>query len=517
MKKTHGKGVNMRLPVNCEIEKRLQKYERSRILFEDDEQTLLDDAKHTYCFKLPHEKEVEYKYRKSIFVNGFVNPTLELINAPGNVIFRTAPKEEIAEDTLTHEFAENVTRSKVNKISLTRWMQDIAAPMLRLNGTCFIVMDMPQEAPLSKQDQIDRMITPYINYINPKNVINWEIENGEFVWFAYWGISKEPWNDFASKPPKPQKAIYVWDKNNLSIFIGNSAPIVKPHNFGFAPVIYQAAYCGNSNDIVGDASFFTTSKLIFSAMNFLTCANMEILKYSSSLLLMPTEAICGENSTTDDSGNVVLKKQYDSTTFVYGGQTPPAFLTKDLQSIPIATEQYKLYMSEAIDNEKSAKSLGKLGVSGNDIAQSGIAKAIDRDPIEANIVATATDCESLHRKILSMACRILEEREDSIKVEYEKTYDIKSFDAKLENLKKFVNDIKGYPSITGKREMYKSITEGITEDPDKANTINTEIDNADVSESIVDNAALEALINPKKGEFTDDENGGGRTQPTMVE
>ena len=47
--------------------------------------------------------------------------------------------------------------------------------------------------------------------------------------------------------------------------------------------------------------------------------------------------------------------------------------------------------------------------------------------------------------------------------------------------------------------MFKSVTEGITEEPETAKIINAEIDTADVSESIVNNAALEALMNPGKG------------------
>ncbi len=499
----------MKIPINCEIDKRLRKYERCRILFEDDEQTLLDDEKHLYCFRLPHDKATEYRYRKSIFVNSFINPTLELVNAPGNVIFRSAPKEEIPEGSLTNKFSSNVTLSSNNQISLTRWMQDIASPMLRLNGTAFVVMDTPKETPISKQDQIDRRIYPYINYINPANVLNWEMQNGEFVWFAYEAYSRLPWLDPTQKAPRGQKETHIWDKEKLSIYRGNATAEIKPHEYGFVPIIYQAAYCGSDNNIVGDSTFFTTAKLIFSAMNFMTCANMELLKFSSSLLMFPQNAICAENSTVDDNGKTVLKRQYDDTVIVYSGEKEPGFLTKDLDSIPAAVNQYKIYMAQAIDNEKSAKSLGKAGVDGADIAQSGIAKAIDRDPIEANIVSTATDCEALHRKILNMAAKMLEETTEKISVEYEKKYDIKSFETKLENLKKFVTDIKGYPSITGKREMYKSVTEGITEDAEIAKTINNEIDTADVSESIVDNAALEALM---KGD-TESGNDNGNIPP----
>jgi hypothetical protein len=489
----------IRIPVNPDIEKRAQKYERTRILFQDDEQTLRDDNTYTYCFKLPHETQTEYNFRKNIFINGFINPTLELINAPGNVIFREAPKEEIPEDSLTHEFAENVLRSKGNKISLTRWMQDIASPMFRLNGTVFVVMDMPPDITTSLQDQKDRMVYPYINFINPGDVINWEMEIGEFSWFAYKTCSRLPWTDFTKAPPRMLKEIHVWDKVNLIIYRNGQQPEVKPHNFGFVPIIYQTSYPDSYNGVIGDCTFFTTAKLIFSAMNFLTCANIEVLKFSASLLLMAQQAVVAENSDIDNEGKITLKKHYDETTLIYGGDKPPQYLTKDLQSIPVARDQYRLYMAEAIENEKSNKSMGNKGVDGTDVMQSGIAKAIDRDPIEANIVSTATDCESLHKKILVMAAQMLEEKEDDISVEYEKKYDIKSFEDKLNNLKTIVTDIKGYPSITGKREMYKSITPGITEDPEIAKTINDEIDTADVSESIVNNAALEALISPGNG------------------
>jgi hypothetical protein len=489
----------IRIPVNPAIEKRAQKYERCRVLFEDDEQTLRNDNDYTYCFKLPHEKQTEYNFRKNIFINGFINPTLELINAPGNVIFRCAPKEEIPDNLLTFEFAKNVMHSKYNSISLIRWMQNIASPMFRLNGTVFVIMDMPIDVTVSLQDQKDRMIYPYINFINAANVINWEIQNGEFLWFAYRACSRPDWTNYTKPPPRSTKEIHVWDKTNLTIYRNGKDPEVKPHNFGFVPVIYQTAYPDNYNDIIGDCTFFTTSKLIFTAMNFMTCANMEVLKYSASLLLMPQQAVIAENSNIDNEGQVTLKKHYDETTMIYGGDKPPQFLTKDLQSIPVARDQYREYITEAINNEKNAKSIRKMGIGGEEVMQSGIAKAIERDPVQANIVSTATDCELLHRKILNMAAIILEEPLDEINVEYEKQYDIKSFEDKLNNLVTFMTKVTDYPSITGKREMFKSVTEGITEEPETAKIINAEIDTADVSESIVNNAALEALMNPGKG------------------
>jgi hypothetical protein len=214
---------------------------------------------------------------------------------------------------------------------------------------------------------------------------------------------------------------------------------------------------------------------------------------------MPQQAVIAENSNIDNEGQVTLKKHYDETTMIYGGDKPPQFLTKDLQSIPVARDQYREYITEAINNEKNAKSIRKMGIGGEEVMQSGIAKAIERDPVQANIVSTATDCELLHRKILNMAAIILEEPLDEINVEYEKQYDIKSFEDKLNNLVTFMTKVTDYPSITGKREMFKSVTEGITEEPETAKIINAEIDTADVSESIVNNAALEALMNPGKG------------------
>lgn len=490
------------IPVNEEIQKRLTKYERCRVLAEDDESAFLGDTNHKYIFKLAHESAAAYEIRKQVFINGLVNPSIELLTAPGNTIFRKAPKEEIEADdnSLLFNFAQNVNLSKSNPTPLLRWMQEEACTQLRQYGTVFVVFDQFPVNALSKEQRLQERIWPYITKLLPDQVLNWYFGiDGQLEWFAYKTCVPEAWTDPTVMPKKDEQIRILFRDKMVIKHSGQDVPDeIKPHNFGFVPVVWQSAYTTNSNQIIGDCSFFTSAKLIISAGNYIGCSNVELLKNSSPTLVMSTDSIDGMNSTTDKDGNVKLKKIDDSNVLTYAGEKVPAYLVRSLELIPLGNAQYQLYMAEAIENEKNAKSVRKKGVDGADVQQSGIQTAFEQDPIKANIASTAIDCEILHRKILSMASLILKDVEQvEWKVEYEREYDIKSFEQKLNNLKTFVADISGYPSETGKRTMYKSITSQITDDPKLAKTINQEIDEADMSEEIIKKEDIDKLMNPE--------------------
>lgn len=496
--------IEKRLVQHPDIVKRLAKYNRCRMLVDDDEDTILSDEKHDFVFKLPHESASQYAERKQIFVNGIINPSIELITAPGNTIYRSTPTEDIEPGhELLSEFATNAVLGESNPTSLMQWMQEQACPQFRQYGTVWAVLDQPAVQATSLLDRIDRRVYPYVCKLLPWQVLYWQFgRDGDLLWFAYKVVVEPEWLDPSQDKPKTDIQVRILDRQSMTIHHGDNSVEVLPHGFGFVPVVWQSSFIQDPAQMVGDCSFFVTSKLIISAANYLTCGNMELLKLSTPTLLMHQAALGQHNIDTDTKGNVRVKKVDENGLLIWDGDVAPAYLARELELVEVSRQRYQLYMDEAIENEKNAKSVRRKGVDGSDVQQSGIETAFERDPIEANIASTAGDCQALHTKILTMAHMIIEGVSKAPKpddlpftVQYEKHYDIKSFENRLEAVKVMTNDISGYPSETGKREIYKSLTPGITEDPDIAKTINEEIDNADLSENVIPSDRLDSIMN----------------------
>lgn len=484
------------------------KWRRVKTLIENDESKLNDKD---FCLKLPNETAQAYQYRKSVFVTGFVNPTIELLTAPANTIYKNNITLDVrhSKNSRLMLFMDNVTLGYECQVSLTQFMNETVCPLIRGYGTVFILLDMPavNSNQMTEDVQKENRIWPYVTMISPLDVMNYQYYNGELHWFAYKATNLEFWGDPLSPPPKEEAEIRIWTRtqyiradsegNVLSVF---------DHNWGFVPVIIQAAFKDDPYSVIGESPFLTSSRYIVTANNHLNTINMELWKYSNSLLMIHRESLCSENAHVNDKAEYTLKTIPDGSAFIWAGKEKPEYLIRDLQVIEPTRKQYELYMEAAIDNERSAKSVAKSGYSGNEVAKSGIALMIEKDPIIANITATALDCEAIHKKIILMADRIINDGEQraTATVAYDKNYDMKPFQDTLANIKMIVKDLH-IPSPTLTRELFKKVADNEIKDPKLQKLIANEIDVADVGEAYIKDQEIEEIINGTRKEKTGDE------------
>jgi len=181
------------------------------------------------------------------------------------------------------------------------------------------------------------------------------------------------------------------------------------------------------------------------------------------------------------------------------GEEKPDYLIRDLAVIEPTLAQYNLYMDSTIDNERSAKSVAKSGYSGSEAVKSGISLLIERDPILANIVATALDCEAIHKRSVVMADRMINDgkAKSTVVVEYDMRYDIKPFKDTLENIEKVIKDLR-IPSPTLIKHEYKKIADNEVKDLKLRKKVYSEIDSADVGEQFVKDEELEKIVDGQK-------------------
>jgi len=474
------------IPLKKELEEKQPIWDRIHTLVVNDESKYTDEP---FCRRLPNETMGTFKFRQRMFMVGFINPTVELITAPGSLIYANEVREEIDDvDQRLKMFTTNATRSASDAISLKLLLKEQICPSLRAYGTVFVLLDMPPigSAASEEQQRADR-IWPYVTLLDPLAVLNYEYENDELLWFAYTVRSRDAWINPTTKQPPSREEIRVWTREKYLVVSGGKVISERDNPFGYVPVIIQASFRPTTDVVLGVAPFFTSSNSIICANNHINVANMEIWKHASALMLVPRSSLGAVNSDIDALGGYHLKTLVDDGALVYEGDKAPGFLTRDLTVIESAMNQYREYMKNAFENEKNAKSVGKLGYGGDDVGDSasGFAKIIDREPMEANVIATAIDMQSIHRRIMAMAQSMIDGlpcvpagTAQRFIVEYSMKYDVTPLATLLDETGKAIG-LK-IPSAVVLKELYKKIAARIITDRDVMQQATEEINAADV-------------------------------------
>lgn len=466
--------------IKPELAKMHDIWERTRILIENDEEGLESNM---VCFKHPNETQLSYSERKKVFVKGFVNPSIELITAPAQTIYQNEIRENVSEGTRLEMFTKNCTLGMKTRVSLVQHMREQLAHQLRAYGTVFMVIDMPEVGEnVSEAKQRENRIWPYVNLIPVKNVVNYEISDGELLWFKYVCDHRELWENPLDKPPKTKTEYRIWTRSEYVRVDAKNNEVIKTrtHNLGFVPVVIQGLFNIKPNCMLGETPFAATSNLIITANAHLNAANFEVWKYVNSLLLMHVDCFDSANTEVDGQGRTILKKTPDGNMLPWAGENKPEYLSLNLDVVDRATQLYNRYIGEAFDNEKSARSVAKSGYDGSDAVKSGFAMVLEREPILANIVITAMACETAHNRVLEYADLWINDGQRTVEgnyVQYDKDYDIDSFEQTLtdtEKLKKI-----GTKSQTLIKERMKKIATREIKDMKLRQQAFQEIDTAD--------------------------------------
>jgi hypothetical protein len=311
--------------------------------------------------------------------------------------------------------------------------------------------------------------------------------------------------------PPIRKQIRIWTRQEYIVLVdkgGDFDIFRRPNTFGFVPVIIQASFKPSSGSIIGEAPFFASSRQIIMANNMMHIVNMELMKHANAMLLINKDSISAHNSTQNSKGEFRLKTIPEDNAFVWSGVSEyqkPAYLVRDLATIQPAIEQYRSYMAAAFDNEKSAKSVAKEGYGGDDATKSGFALLIEREPIMANIVATALDMQEIHRRVLHMVDAMVHDGgagyESEIMVEYDMDYDIQAFSNLLDDTKKLMES--RIPSAIVKQEQYKRIASRVVTEPERREEAYKEIEEFDYGQETETDEQVQNEINNM---FKDDNN-----------
>jgi len=456
-----------------EIEKKLDKWERMKILLDDDEEKI---GTQDFCFKMVNEKSNAYKSRLQHFVYDFVNPITDLVNAPVRSVCQRQVKEEYQEGSAVEAFMRNVTNTKI-PMDMKDFARDFIGPGLRSFGNNFLVLDKSKELFDNKKDE-QELGLPYLSMIEPHNVVNWEIQNGEFIWFAYrLPDYRLPWIDPLDPPDALTDLIFVWSIADYTVYQGDKVvnDLSGLNPFGFVPVVTQATYLQNPSNLIGDCSMNMSTRWIITMNNLLSTGIHDIYKHGASLLAWPEGSFTSANREEDEEGNPVNKKQDAGGSFEFAGEKPPEYLTKDMQ-VQYNMDWANYYLQKVVENERDQSSVSKKGAQGQEIAESGFAKLIEKDPVTGNLVSLALSMESCIQKIIYMVANIMGEKPEDTVFEYDKKFDLRTEKQKYEELSLAVKNKIEQVSITATRQKWIDIVKDYSDNPEVEQQMLDEID-----------------------------------------
>ena len=472
-----------------ELRKKRAKWERIEALIVNDEDAFKSK---TFCHQLPNEQTRDYRDRIERFPVSMLNGANELISAPADSLWSNGYMLNFKNQNngMMEQFCRNVTLGG-EVMPYDQYLKDFVATGLRSFGTVFTVVDKPRVISKNRLEERKEGM-PYLTNIAPLAVQNYEFVNGVLQWFAYNSIYRKPWINPMSKPEPAINVKCIWTRDSFIVSTNDGAEIDElsfAHNWGFVPVIIQASFLPTPGNIIGVSAFETSSNQIIQSNNYLNLIQQELYKHGSSLLMFPEEAMTAQNQGHDEHGESTLKTQDKGSTLPYAGEISPEYLTKDLQ-VDAMMRMAEFYMQAAIENERDLKSIIKKGTDGAVVQQSGFAKMLDREPLEANLAGLAEDLEHYSQKVFGMVSELLSVENDAF-IQFDKNFDIRGFAQKLDDIERMKKVSYQKVSETGIKEAFKGLTAEITSDDEKISAINSEID---ASTAFTEDAMLDRAL-----------------------
>ncbi len=497
------------IPQNEVISKKISIWDRASALLSNDEHEIVEE----FMVQFPNEADHQYASRKRYFIQTFINTIQDLVSSPINSVFGQGMKDDYTsgDNSMMKTFHENVTLGN-DPATFKMYLKDYVGVGLRLYGNVFTIVDKPRNEVKSRLEE-RKMGMPFLSNITPQCALDWLILDGDLQWFAYKSVFQKPWEDpFTDVQPEAKPVTCLIDKE---WFIakdpdGKNVPeLTYKHGWGFCPVVMQPSFLVNPDDVIGNAAMDQTSNMIITSGNLLNLWVHELYKHGGSLLLMPEDSITGSNFETDKTGQANLKKQDAGGALPYAGEVPPAYLVKELV-VDAIKDAVSFWMQRAVENERDLKSVIKIG--SEDVGKanaSGVAKIMDREPLESNLASLAEDFETYTYRIDTMVAAILGVKNDHV-FEIDKSFDLRPLQQKFDELIS-ANEVQlGKISPTMQKEMTKNMVGDITRDREKQQEINDEIEESlpldDEIEIITQNAIDNQFSNKPKPPPAKDKN-----------
>lgn len=123
----------------------------------------------------PYYYESRDDYEKRLRQIGVDNHVKSVVGIYNSFLFRRLPQRDygqISEDPSLEAFLKD---SDLDGRSFEAFMRDVST-MSMVYGAAWVIVDKPQTAVLTRADELDQEIRPYVSLFTPDNVLDWEYE-----------------------------------------------------------------------------------------------------------------------------------------------------------------------------------------------------------------------------------------------------------------------------------------------------------------------------------------------------
>ena len=220
---------------------------------------------------------------------------------------------------------------------------------------------------------------------------------------------------------------------------------------------------------------------------------------------MHEDAIGSKNFDTEPDGTTVIKKQNKGSVLPWAGEYIPEYILKTLATDDIMTVA-QFFIQMVTENERDLKSVIKRGSGDADIQESGVAKMVDREPLEAGLIALAEDCEIYSSKVNDIVAKLLNQENDC-SFEFDKDFDFRSLEQKFIEIEKAQTIGIAKMSPTLRKEMWKNTVGEITRDVETQDICIEEIDSAPDEDEALEESVNKIVDGQFSRQFKDNSSG----------
>jgi hypothetical protein len=468
-----------KVQVNDEITKRIGAWARIQVLLDYCEPQIAE-----FCIKMEDETQSAFENRKAHYVRAFIDPVMDMVVGPADAIFSNGVAESYSNsNSMLSDFAKDVAQG-ANAVTLQQYLHDFVMMSLSAYGNSIVVVDKPPQA-FKFKDAERASGMPYLYSIDPWNVVDWLLGENGFDIFIYKMDFELPAGD-VEEGEEIETVIYegaevTYDKEWFVVRDGEKIVYEFQHNFGFVPVVWETMFLSSQNKVVGISSMFQTSNMILAANDRLTNAHYELDKHGAAKLYHPEGSYGSTTAVTDQKGFVVNKPNDGNVRME--GKDFPEFLVKALETNS-QVELGLLYMKFAFENEKSQKSMAKMGADGVQVAESGISKIVDMVPLKNKLTSLALKSEATVHKIMDYVSKMLKVVDDHT-FGFDKEYDLTPLEQKYIEIEKAISTGIYKMSETAFKNQVKAIDKNFAMDQDQLIKINKEIDSFSSEDDLV--------------------------------
>lgn len=401
------------------------------------------EAREIYRYLHQHVREDDLMYRRRVKRGCYFNYTASIVDLIVSYIFRS-PIDRQTDSKLYQELYDDADFSGRSYGTFF----EIAATYAQVCGHVGILVDAPKAAPqdiLSEADRKEKGIRPYLTYILPSQIKDWELDEfNNFKWVKI-EIEKPQKRTWRESKDTMTRYFLIWTTDSwteYSLFEDEvNVTDEGDHNLGVVPlVICRNSYLPGHNWF-GQAMIRDIADINLAIMNWASMGDEEIFERCLNILAMET----------DNTNMPVQLSHANVLSYPAGVGHPPEYLTPG--SSPL--EMIGTWIDRGVNEiYRLSKMGGSTGMKQTREATSGIAYAYEFNETNQSLANKAKDFQQAENDIHKLYALWLGKSFDG-SIEYPSEFGVQDF---LLDLKVLMESRAAYSSITACKELEKKIT-----------------------------------------------------------